>query len=605
MMGWVFHRVIGRSRWSGHGRRLFQPLLLVGVYTGLALGLTDPLWRHFDRALPGCCDATQQAWAYWWTRYALLELGRWPFQTSYLFHPLHLGPGALLTLVSYQTLLSLPLQGLFGLTMAINSLILLSLVAAALAAYLLIRSETGHPVAAFVGSLMFAFAPPVFARLAYGHYATIAVWPMPLALWLWRAALRRPTVRTALGAGALLGLQAGISPYQGGYLLLAMGVLGLAPVWTAPSPWAGVRLFGRQGLWAGLAALVVLAPLLGGLWSDYRAGNLPPVPLSHAVSFAPDLLAYGVPSPLHPHLGRLFADLHRQIGTADLVRVVFPGYLALGLGLAGVIVGGRPERWPWVWGLGVLFLVSLGPLLRVGGQTAFSLSDVQFTIPLPFLLLSQVPLLGQGRVTANACFAVSLCLAVLSGFALRRLFDRVGRPLLVWALGGLLALGVVYEGLARPLGLTGLTVPAFYAQLAREPGEFALLEVPLGWRDGRQGYGEVRGEVLYYATVHHKPLVNGYVARAPDWAFAFFRSQAALAFLVDPRRPPAGAAGGRDQVQETLRALGVRYVVVQDHPERAAVEAYLERVVGLRPVYRDGQVTAYRVADGRARPNGE
>jgi|GEM_PF-4783605 len=83
MRGWVFHRVIGRSRWSGHGRRLLQPLLLVGVYTGLALGLTDPLWRHFDRALPGCCDATQQAWAYWWTRYALLELGRWPFQTSY------------------------------------------------------------------------------------------------------------------------------------------------------------------------------------------------------------------------------------------------------------------------------------------------------------------------------------------------------------------------------------------------------------------------------------------------------------------------------------------------------------------------------------------
>src|SRR5207244_12962849 len=48
----------------------------------------------------------------------------------------------------------------------------------------------------------------------------------------------------------------------------------------------------------------------------------------------------------------------------------------------------------------------------------------------------------------------------------------------------------------------GWDVP-IYAQIAKEPGNFALLELPL----------RPFGDYMAYQTVHGKPIIRGYVAR--------------------------------------------------------------------------------------------
>lgn len=591
------------NRWR-RARSILRPVTLFLVYTAITLRMTEPAYHSFDRGIIGCCDTSLHAWAYWWTRHALLDLGQSPWSTNYMFHPNELGPTALAAMVTYNAILSIPLQLLFGVNVAVNLIALASLVLSAIGAFELIHREAGRADAAFVGSLVYAFAPPLFARLSMGHYHTVAIWPTPLIVLTWLAALRRDSSRAAVASGALLGFQWSVNPYQGSYVVILMVVLGLVTLWTRWSSSSAraslVRSVARAITLVTVTSGIVLLPHLFGIIGDLHAGRSARVPLSAADSFAPDLLAYVVPSPFHSDLKWSFESINRRIGSLDPVRVVFPGYLALSLGLLAVLHAfascrERRSAAPWVIGFGTMFLLSLGPLLHVNGQTQFKVSDVSFVVPLPFILLWQIPILGEGRTTANMCFTISLCLAVLSGLALAALFRRFPfRPFTV-TISLALAAGVLYEGQATPLSVPTIPVSPFYEKVATEPGEFALLEVPLGWRDGRIGYGQLHAEHLYYATVHHKPLVNGYASRVPDEYFQWFASKKALSYLVNPNQPPTPEANDRDLVLRTLRDLDVRYVIVHRGGKQQEVAKYLEGVVGLPQIHQDDQLQAFRV----------
>ena len=49
---------------------------------------------------------------------------------------------------------------------------------------------------------------------------------------------------------------------------------------------------------------------------------------------------------------------------------------------------------------------------------------------------------------------------------------------------------LLFEHLSAPLPISDLRVPAIYARVAAEPGDFALLELPPGWRNGARVAGK-------------------------------------------------------------------------------------------------------------------
>jgi hypothetical protein len=576
---------------------------LTATFTVITCWLVSPGWSHLDTGLLGCCDASLQAWGYWWTRFALLDLHQSPFSTNYMFFPQVLGATALTTMVSYDALLSVPLQLVFGLNAAVNLIVLSNLVLGGLAAFALIYHETRHAVAAFVASLMFGFSPVVFVRLGMGHFPTIAIWPTPLIVLAWLVALRTGRVWPALAAGALLGLQLSIGPYQGSFDVTLLTVLSLPLLvgrWRAPtSHWRLVQEVARSLALAILGCLVVFGPHVVALVPDLLMGISTKAPLEHSNSFAPDLLAYFAPYDMHPQLGPLFVDLDRRIGTLDHVRVVFPGYLAWVCGLGGVILVAcsrcvRAQGLPWVLALGTFFVLSLGPSLHVNGQTQFLIGGVERTLPLPFAWYWHVPFIGDGRITANMTFTVSLCLAMLAGYVLVWLVGhlprRAGRLLLVIVAGG-----VLFEAQPGPMGTAATNVSSFYAQIAGQAGDFSILEAPLGWRDGFETDGGIMGETLYAATVHQHPLINGYLGRVPPQVFGYFHNQTALRYLVSEDGAKEPSTQDRSTVLQTLRTLKVRYVILRGGERKANLQAYLERTLGLDQVFADAQIIAYRV----------
>ena len=86
----------------------------------------------------------------------------------------------------------------------------------------------------------------------------------------------------------------------------------------------------------------------------------------------------------------------------------------------------------------------------------------------------------------------------------------------------MLAAAVIFEHLAAPLPLTDSRVPAPYRELAAQPGDFALLQLPMGWRNGFGVFGTEDTRVEWYQSVHERPILSGNTSRNPAFKFEYF-----------------------------------------------------------------------------------
>jgi hypothetical protein len=153
-----------------------------------------------------------------------------------------------------------------------------------------------------------------------------------------------------------------------------------------------------------------------------------------------------------------------------------------------------------------------------------------------------------------------------------------------------------------------LRVPEVYRTIAAEPGDFAVLEVPLAWRNGFRITGTHHAAFMYaqfYQTVHHKRILGGNTSRNPEFKFQYFTEAPVINSIIalETGHEIDEATLKEDQAlaPEVLRFLGVRYIVVhtlqtddpQVTPDR--VIPYIEATMPVERFYDQGGIVAYRV----------
>jgi hypothetical protein len=188
---------------------------------------------------------------------------------------------------------------------------------------------------------------------------------------------------------------------------------------------------------------------------------------------------------------------------------LFPGFLLLGLGLAGAWLGWRQgERRLWI--VCLLACVALGGLLALGLN--LRLGDWR-----PFAGLREVvPGLRTLRSPFRAAAISQALLAALAALALARLASWRGNTGRILAL----ALGVLAaaENLASPGSLAPTpTSPrtAWTAWLREQPGKLIVAHVPLPQGLHVSDY-EVETWRMFAQIDHHRTLLNGYSGYFPS-----------------------------------------------------------------------------------------
>ena len=518
---------------------------------------------------------------------------------------------------------------------------------------------------AFLAGAFYAFASSklFYAALGQGNIAS-SQWAPFAALYIVRAARPGGKARDAALAALLLALQAYAEMTYASFLLVFAG---LAFVW------GGVTLMRRQrnpaqtsahparriithyvARFTFLAALFALAitPLLANMLPDLRAeGDFLTSGGGFADIFSADLAGYAVPTQLHPLLGgviRAWSHDSTQQPDGSYFAVnkgqqIYLGYVALALAVVGAWRGRRRgETWFWVTSSLLFFVLTLGPNLRIAGYDT--------GIPLPFRLLEVLPFFKGNRYPSRYSVMLMMSVAPLvaagtygalrSAYSVMRLrtpyfvdgfqpgrrstlnSPRFTSPrLLLYFSTCLLAFLLLFEHLSAPLPISDLRVPSIYARVAAEPGDFALLELPPGWRNGARVAGKqdvIIMSQLWNQTSHGKRVLGGNTSRNPEFKFQYFSEDPTLARLIalttaadlpdqhgalrEALAASPVTAKDRARASDLAAFLNLRYVMVHRDKLPAETEAALRELLPVELVSKEGNLALYRVTEPLAPP---
>ena len=215
---------------------------------------------------------------------------------------------------------------------------------------------------------------------------------------------------------------------------------------------------------------------------------------------------------------------------------------------------------------------------------------------LPGTLLRYIPIVNNARIPGRAMVVVILALAVIASMGAARWRASGRRGSL--ALAGLACL-FIFESIPSPFPVTSLDVPAFYETLRDRPEPGAVLELPLGIRDGFGGRGKMNDLAMYYQTIHGRPIAGGYLSRLSRSITAAHTDDPLLDGLLTLSEPggaiPARPLPDTLTAAERLRVDGIAFVVLDRASASAGLVEYVEKTMPLTLVVTEGERSLYVV----------
>ncbi|HZY40640.1 MAG TPA: hypothetical protein VFF59_01430, partial [Anaerolineae bacterium] len=412
--------------------------LILLFYTVLALIMTWPLGTQLGTHYAGNNeDLWVFQWDNWWTRYAL-QHGYDILFTPLQFYPIGVSLAAH-SLSFYNSFIWIPLAALFGDIAAYNLTILLTFILSGytmflLAEYLIEKHDARSrlqdstfrappsAIPALIAGLVYAFAPYHFSQ-SLGHVSLASVQWFPLLALFTLKTVRERAWRNALAVGAITGL---ITATRLQFLVLGGVVFAIfiaVDGLIARREWAsdlhGRGAIGRLLAAAALGLILSLPIVLPAAQLFTQAASSDELIADEQTWGQTDLAAYFVPMTYHPVFGPIVQPLYENF-VKNQAWMPFLGYSVIALSIWGVIRAKRRSG-PWV-AIGLfLFVMALGPFLRVNG-VAYE------NIKLPYALIGDKFPLNTLRSPDRYNLLLPLALAPLVALGvadiLRRLASR-------------------------------------------------------------------------------------------------------------------------------------------------------------------------------------
>ena len=607
-------------------RKFLSHILVIVLYTALTLALTWPMALHFTTHVVGsetwAFDEYTFMWNMWWFRHSLLHLGTSPLYSNYIFYPLGISLVPY-TFQFFNAALFLPLQPIFNLAVLSNLALLFGFVMSGYGAYLLIlyflapklpHSPTSNlqpptsnlHLSAFVGGAIYTFTASHFIYAALGHHNIVSTEWIPFyALYLIKTA-REPGWKNPRLAALFAALSLYCDMIFGSFLALFT----IFYLLFLRHPAGGIWALGKRLVVLVASSLLFYAPLLPPVLREMVGGEYVMAGWGEGVKLSADLAGFFTPTALHPWWGGNWArELQAVVeGTSRFadVNTVFIGWALFLFALAVAIFCWKKVAF-WAASAFIFAVFSLGPVLHINGRYIFDLEGLKITFPLPFIILHYLPFFKASRSPNRFSVVLMLSLAVLAGYGTFQLLKAMRGKRLAACLA-LLALLLV-EHLSFPLPLTDARVPEIYREIRSERGDFALMQLPLGWRNSFGTLGAESTQAQYYQSVYGKPFIGGNISRNPPFKFEYFQQIPLFKSITDlelyKEVDEATFQKAKAQAPELMYLYDVRYLVILPPiPGRLPYSDTFTRTVEYarhalpleeKPFYdRDG-VQAYRV----------
>ena len=477
---------------------------------------------------------------------------------------------------AFLNLLALPLISWLGIVTSFNVVFLLVSALNAIVAYGLIRRATAaNRFEAWLGGLVFAWAPAMIARTT-GHFSLAAAAALPAFLWCLINAEETRSAKDAVLVGLCMAWAALSDAYYGVYcLMIAMIYLAATLLRVSraakptPRPWRwllDVLIVCFGGLIAGLVlgrggeftllgvpvhvrslynpVLILTALVMVRLVIWWRPHLELPFDSQRSLIKVTLIAALACAGPLSPVLyglggriaeGRFVTPSifwRSSPRGVDLLSFVTPNPLhPIARWFAGDPLRTRPTQFvEYTASLSIVSLIVIGMAIWLAGYRprkrwfvltlGFALlalgpfiyiAGINTHVPGPWALLRYAPGFGLARMPGRFAIVALLGVAVLMAGALAAIGQRWPRQRRL--IGAIVALLLVFELWPAPRTLYSAEVSVIYDRIAADPRPVRVLVLPFGVRDGVWEAGNFRPRSQYNQTQHGKALIGGYLSR--------------------------------------------------------------------------------------------
>jgi hypothetical protein len=479
-------------------RKYFDPdktSFAIVVLIFLTLLFTYPTIFQLSTHLIG---GTADGWQFPWNNYIFRERllhGQDPYFTDQVFYPV----GVSLILHGYtefNNVIGLALHPFFNDVAVTNLMVLLATFLSGLGVYLLTKELTGNSIAALFAAIAFAFCPFRLIRII-GHIHMALTQFLPLAIWAMIKMGKTQKLRYAIWSGVFFALACYCNYYFVIYLIIVFLLMIIYGMIRYPS-WRSV-LFFRNLVLSGVAAVILLLPVAYHTYAVLKSGQ--------AASFSAEEAFYAKKA---AHLWDYFriAPLNQAIlKSLGESPVIFPysrvtsGWIVLLFFVPGLFftLVKRPSYFGVLLFTGfVFFLLSLGPSIDINENYKF---------PLPYGLISGIPILSHVRIPDRFAIMVNLVMAVVAGYGLVYLSGKISEGARKFLYLGAFSL-LLIELAPFPFPMESFDPPKVFNELAKSEGK-AMLSLPF--------YpGNIRAKLyMRFQSVHKQKLLDGRVSRNP------------------------------------------------------------------------------------------
>jgi len=468
-----------------------KPSFAVIVFIFFSLLFTYPTIFQLSTHLIG---GTADGWQFPWNNYVFRERvlnGEDPYYTDSVFYPM----GVSLILHGYtefNDVIGLILSPFFNDVAVTNLMVIFATFLSGFGAYLLARELTGSAFAGLFAGIAFAFCPFRMLRIT-GHIHMALTQFIPLAIWAMLKMAKTTKIKYAILTGLFFALACYCNYYFVIYLLIAF-LLIVAYGLARYKEWRTIA-FLRNLLISGAVAVLLLLPVAYHTYVLIKTGTAESYSGEEAfyVKNAADLGDYLRVAPLN----RLILSALDKNPLIWPYSKVTSGLVVLLMFVPGIIFvfRKRPRYFGVLLFSGfIFFLLSLGPYIQITDS---------FRLPMPYNLISGMPILSHARSPERFGIMVNLTMAVVAGYALSLISGK--RKI---AFCSVVFLLLLFELSTIPYPMEAFDPPKIFYQLAKNKGN-TLLSLPFY-------AGNIRAkQYMRFQSVHQQRVMDGRVSRNP------------------------------------------------------------------------------------------
>jgi len=367
----------------------------------------------------------------------------------------------------------------------------------------------------------------------------------------------------------------------------------------------GIRTKRNLGLLllAGLVSLLLMAPFALPVVVSLVTRNQAQVEeLYRSLDRPADALAYIVPSQTLTIWRSIVGDLPERL-QFNHDQMEFLGLTTIALALYGSLKNWKKARF-WVFIAAIYILLALGPTLQAGGIPYPE-------IPLPYRWVGELFFIRIQRAPHRFNAFLGLPMAMLASLGVAALLkrthnvtfyqvfpflkgsghdppphkERSKRRGLSTAIVIVLAILILAEYTQVPYPTAHASLPVWYKRLANEPGDFAVLILPMNQKIRTKSYME-------YQTTHGKAMVEGEISRVPSEARAFIDASPFLSKLREDNTMDPELADVTQQLRQLAEA-NIRYLILDKNFAEASQLELWQDWLTIDPTYEDEELVVY------------